>query len=99
MLKNNKERQAYVLDDSNWELYNPQIRCKKLKGTNLIRIEAVRTDEYMGNRWVALGVYEFRPDDSLDNVYNLSNGAIIEIIKRTKENHRQLRFDLRRNSE
>ncbi len=101
MLKNNKEREDYIRDDSNWEIleysltqagttpihvkdhYYPKLRMRRLKGTNLIKIELLAAPMYFDDKphYVEIGCKVFKDDGQLSAIYDLTVNQQITYLR------------------
>ena len=90
-LTNDRKRREYVEDDANWErvsmtfLADDQegsVKAERLKGTNIVRLMGrLAADRYLPAHWTLLKAYEFKPDGSMKDVYDLSEARMAARLK------------------
>ena len=84
MLKNNKEREEYILNENNWEIIEKTniITIRKLKGTNFIKLYFKMNNQWYGEHEVCVGTYLLTIDGLLDNVYSYTINQIVKELQR-----------------
>ena len=85
-LTNDRKRREYVEDDANWERVSMtflnedaegSIKAERLKGTNIVRLMGrLAANGYFPAHWTLLKAYEFNPDGSMKDVYDLSEARM-----------------------
>lgn len=90
-LKNNKEREEYIRDEHNWiepdfDLRNPKLKVKHLKGTDIYRIYLMSVPLYeRGNpHWVEIACKRFNEEGNMLCIYDLSINQLIDYLRKNK---------------